>query len=612
MAELGIAINPHVRVDELTALAERAEARGLDLVVVPGAEAPATDPWTAAAWIAGLTTRIQIAVSPAPRTDGGSVETPSDAMVEKAVSSLRLLAGPRLLTDEQAWTVLSPGSSAAAVLEAAADGAAVAVSVSSPQEVDQVAAVRGSLPSTGPARPAAVRALRAAGIDYDDVPPSLRARAVEPGDADHAAVSSTYLRGGSPGLVLRPRSVDEVREAIGFARRHPSIPLGIRSAGHGISGRSTNRGGLVIDVGALNAVEVIDVASRRVRIGPGATWKQVAAVLHEHGWAIGSGDYGGVGVGGLATAGGIGYLSRRFGLTIDHLRAVELVLADGTAVRASDEEHPDLFWAMRGAGANFGVATSFELVADELAEVGFARLTLMTSDLSRSLTRFGELASGAPRDTTAFLVTGRPHTGQWSMTLYAVVADPSPEVIVDRLSPFLELGVLARQDVVAVPYRDVMALAEDVGPGGQQGFGEPSSRSGFLPTLDAAAARRITAMLETEKVFFFELRTMGGAIADVPPDRTAFAHRTPQFQVTAMGGSARSLDEAWEEVSPLTRGLYLSFETRRSAAQVEQAFPPRTLERLRALKRRLDPDNLFRDNFNVLTGQTGTDREKTA
>src|SRR5690606_110379 len=162
------------------------------------------------------------------------------------------------------------------------------------------------------------------------------------------------------------------------------------------------------------------------------------------GWALGSGDYGGVGVGGLATAGGIGFLSRQYGLTIDHIRAVELVLADGRAVRASRDENPDLFWAVRGAGANFGVVAAFEFEGDPLRVVGVARPALVASALADGWRRYGGLASAAPRDTTVFLATGRPRRGQSIIHLYGMVASPDPEVIVARLTPFTELGLLAQ------------------------------------------------------------------------------------------------------------------------------------------------------------------------
>src|SRR5690606_17531170 len=179
----------------------------------------------------------------------------------------------------------------------------------------------------------------------------------------------------------------------------------------------------------MNSIEVLDPARRLVRVGPGATWKQVAAALDPYGWALGSGDYGGVGVGGLATAGGIGLLSREYRLTIDHLRAVELVLADGTRVRASHDENADLFWAVRGAGANFGVATAFEFGVAELRHVGFAQLVMASADVEETLRRYGQLASTAPRDTTVFFVTGRPRGGWSVVQLYAVVASADRDVI---------------------------------------------------------------------------------------------------------------------------------------------------------------------------------------
>ena len=161
----------------------------------------------------------------------------------------------------------------------------------------------------------------------------------------------------------------------------------MRSGGHGISGRSTNDGGIVIDLARLDGMEVLDSSRRLVRIGAGARWKDVAAFLAPHGWALSSGDYGGVGVGGLATAGGIGWLVREHGLTIDHVRAVELVLADGSIVRADATEHSDLFWAVRGAGANVGIVTAFECEVDEVGDLGFAQLAFDATDTRRSCRR---------------------------------------------------------------------------------------------------------------------------------------------------------------------------------------------------------------------------------
>lgn len=556
--EVGIELNlSELPLDTVTELARRADAGGVGLVRLTG-DGP--DPWTTAVWVAGRTTHVRVATTPP--------EAVSPAMAEKALAGAEVLAPGRLVTSTGAATVL-PARTDADVERAV-----------------ELARERR-------------RALRRPGIAYDDVPASLAERAVAPGHPAYRSVSSTYLRGGSPGLVLRPRDADEVVDAVAFAREHRGVPLGVRSGGHGVSGRSTNVGGLVIDLGALDEVTVLDEDARLVRIGPGARWKQVATALDSRGWALGSGDYGGVGVGGLATAGGIGFLSRKHGLTIDHLRAVELVLADGRRVRASREEEPDLFWAVRGAGANFGIATAFEFEVSEVAQVGWAQLAVVVPDLEEALVRFGEIASTAPRDTTVFLVTGRPRGDEAVLQFYGMVESSDPDTIIERLTPFAELGTLAQQQVVLARYADVMAMAADVGPDGHHGFGDPVARSAFVPELTPALAADTVALLRTGSVHFFQLRTMGGAIADVPADETAFAHRTPAFQATAMGADRAALDDGWDKLAGHFEGLYLSFETDQRPERLRDAFPPGVLERLRGLKRRFDPTNLFRDNFNI-------------
>lgn len=599
--ELGIALslsNPN-----LTTIAGRAEAGGLDLVVLTEAAEDGLDPWTAAVWVTAVTEGIAVGITlPAPATSSIDPAAQYDSVLTSARKAADLLVGNRIMTEPDAWTVTAPDVTSDAICALADDGRAVAVPIFDEAGVDRVIAIRaehaaGVAPT--PRRPAAVRARRRPGIAYDQVPASLAATVVEPGDPGYRSVSSTYLRGGSPGLVLRPRTSIEVAHALAFARLHSHLPLGIRSGGHGISGRSTNVGGLVIDVSALNEIEILDHGQRLVRIGPGATWKQVAAALDPYGWALGSGDYGGVGVGGLATAGGIGLLSRAHGLTIDRLRAVEIVLADGTQVRASDDENQDLFWAVRGAGANFGVVVAFEFEVYDVGDVGSAELAMLVPDFEQALRAYGELASTAPRDTTVFLVTGQPRQGQSVVRLYAMVDSGDPDTIVERLTPFTELGPLIQQQAVVTRYRNVMGKASDVGPEGQHGFGEPVSRSGFLPALTPEFARDAAALLDSGLVFFFELRPMGGAIGDVSSDEMAFSHRTPAFQVTAMGADRAALDDSWAAMAHHFDGLYLSFETDLRPERLLDAFPRHVLARLRELKRRYDPGNLFRDNFNI-------------
>jgi len=447
-------------------------------------------------------------------------------------------------------------------------------------------------------RGAAALAARREGIAYDELPPALAENAVEPGDRDYRTVRSTYLRGGSPGLVLRPRTVEEVVQAVAVARAHRGLPLSIRSGSHGISGRSTNDGGLVIDVSALDGIEVLDEGARRVRIGPGARWQEVAAALAPHGWVITSGDYGGVGVGGLATAGGVGFFAREHGLTIDALRAAELVLADGSIVRVDAEHDPELFWGVRGAGANLGIVTAFEFEASEAGDVGWARLAFDASDTAAFLEGWGRTMEAAPRDVSGEIILGAPREERLTAMALLLVDSSDPDTVLERLQPFAELAPLLDQSVVLAPYAAVIANA----PGeSNSGRGAPFVRGGLVEHLTPALAGELAGMLRSGRVHFFQVRAVGGAVSDVPDGATAYAHRSANFSLAAMSGNAPWLNEQWDALEEHVLGVYLSFEADPRGDRVERAFPPAPLARLKALKSRVDPTALLRDNFPLAT-----------
>jgi FAD/FMN-containing dehydrogenase len=419
---------------------------------------------------------------------------------------------------------------------------------------------------------------------------------VEPGDAGYARYSSGYLRGATPGLALRPGSVSGVRDAVAFASQHRELPLGVFSAGHGLSGRSLNDGGLVIDVGALNAIEVLDARSGKVRIGPGARWVDVARALRPHGLAITSGDYGGVGVGGLATAGGVGWFAREHGLTIDHIRSVDVVLADGTLAHADETHIPDLFWAVRGAGANFGVAVNFEFQAHRVGRVGFARLVFDASDTARLLQRWGTAIEAADRTVSGEVILGSPRPGQPQYAQAMLLVDSGdPETILARLRPIAGIAPLADHSIAIVGYDEVMEAFFSEAP--QQGQGEPLSHSGLIDHLSPSFADEAAALLNVGASYFFQIRAVGGAVADIPADATAYGWRSANFSVAAFGSRRSGLDRWWDRLEPHFRGMYLSFETRTGPEVLARAFPPQHLTRLRQLKRRYDPTGLFRDNF---------------
>lgn len=461
-----------------------------------------------------------------------------------------------------------------------------------------VAEIRDRVGAARAGDPHARTATRPApGLAGDPVPDSLASRALAPGDRGYPAYTSSYFRGAHPGLVLRPRSPAEVQDAVRYARGHREVPLGILSGGHGLSGRSLNDAGIVIALGELDEITVLD--GGRVRVGPGARWGQVARALAPHGLALTAGDYGGVGVGGLATAGGIGWFVREHGLTIDHLRSIDVVTAAGELVRASAEENSDLFWAMRGAGANFGVAVSFEFDAHLVgAQVGFAMLTFAPDDIASFLQGWGSTLEAAHPSVTGTLMISPGAPGAATVVQALIVVDSDdPDVVVDRLQPFASLAPLAQQSVRLTPYAGLLTV-----PAGgelQHGRGEPHAHSGLARHLTADVAAGLADLLSSTSPVLLSVRSAGGAVADTSADATAYAWRDANFLIATLSGGSADVETRWEALIPLLEGMYLSFETDTGPDTLARAFPPAHLRRLRDLKRQWDPSGLFRDNFFV-------------
>ncbi|MFG1991026.1 FAD-binding oxidoreductase [Actinoplanes sp. NPDC048988] len=411
---------------------------------------------------------------------------------------------------------------------------------------------------------------------------------VRPGDRLYRAVRDVYTATGRPAAVARPASTPEVVEALRFAR-DAGGPLSVRSGGHGISSVATNVEGTVIDLGLLNSVERI--GDDLVRIGPGARWGDVAAALHPWGLAISSGDSGDVGVGGLATTGGVGLMGRAHGLTIDHLVAAEVVTADGTVRRVDAEQDPDLFWAIRGAGANVGIVTSLDFRADRVPVVGRATLQYRVDDVARFLRAWGETVEAAPREISAFLYL---MGGEFALATIVYAGD-DPQGAGRAFGPFTAVAPVLGQQAQLVPYAGVVT-ATHAPHRGQQGA---TTHTGLAVHLDEPITARLADLAGSGAVEMLQIRSTGGAINDVARDATAYAHRHQNFSVTAV--SSMPFDEAWERVWPMMDGLYLSFETSFSTELLEAAFPPATLSRLRDIKRRVDPDDVFNQNFPVAT-----------
>ena len=424
------------------------------------------------------------------------------------------------------------------------------------------------------------------------LPQELDGNVVTSADPRYRLLRSTYTRVARPAMVVLAQTTADVVVALRYAR-DSGLPIAVRSGGHGLSGRSSNDGGVVIDLSALNQVRVLDRRTRLVRVGPGARWAEVARALAPAGLAISSGDHGNVGVGGLATAGGVGWLVRDYGLTIDRVRAAEVVLADGRVVRTDAEHEPDLFWAVRGAGAGTGIVTAFEIEATELRDVSIAQLTLAADPDGSTLIHWADHLAEAPRRLTTsgmLMSDGR----QAVLSLTAVYAGPDTTSMRKAVAPLLEIGTLLDQRAHRVPYPGLVSIAHLHPNVGQQPV---NTTNGLLTTMTPDAARAITAAATGPRPALLQLRSVGGAVNDVAADATAYPHRDSNVMVVGTAfapGSRDTLDRLWAPISAHTRGAYASFESRLDAAAFRRAYPGPTGDRVLAMWRHSDPDGIFR------------------
>jgi FAD/FMN-containing dehydrogenase len=441
----------------------------------------------------------------------------------------------------------------------------------------------------------------------------LPGQVLRPGDPgyDEARRVANATIDRRPVAIVRPADATGVARAVTFARE-AGLPLAVRGGGHGAAGHALGLadGALVVDLSAMKRIEVDPV--RRVATAEGGVLAgEYVKATFAHGLTTPLGDTPTVGLGGLILGGGMGYLARKHGLAIDHLRAVEIVLADGSIVRASADEHPDLFWAVRGGGGSFGIVTRFELGLVPIGTIlGGVLMLPATRDVLRSHV---PLAASAPADLgmIAAIMAAPPlpfvpaeHHG--SLALLAMVAhDGEPAEGRAALEPYRAVATPIAEALAEIPYP---AIFEMGGPEGPMGF---VARSFYLPALDDAAIDTILDFMErrTSPMAMVQLRVLGGAVRRVPNDATAYAFRDRQLAVVVIVPYAEPAEaashRAWADgllaaLRPAASGVYSNFLDDEGPARVREAYPGLTWHRLADVKRRYDPANLFRSNQNIV------------
>ena len=417
--------------------------------------------------------------------------------------------------------------------------------------------------------------------------------------------------GGSdprPSVIVRPRNDADVARAVTLAR-DTGLPLAVRSGGHSGAAHGTADGGVVIDLRDMKAVE-FDVENGTAWAEAGLTAGEFTTAAAAHGLAVGFGDTGSVGLGGITLGGGVGFLARKHGLTIDSLLAADLVTADGEILRVDENSHPDLFWAIRGGGGNFGVATRFQFRLHPLDSVVGGMLILPAT--AETVAGFLAAAEAAPEELTtiANVMTCPPmpfvpeeHHG--SIVIFAFMCWAGEESSgLEALAPFLALAEPLANLVRPMSYPEMYPPEDpDYHP-------TAVAKTMFVDKIGPAEAATIIDLLQASDATMrvAQLRVLGGAVARVPDGETAYAHRTKRIMVNVAafynGPADRPVRAAWvddvaAELHQGYDGAYVNFVADEGAERVRAAYPGPTWDRLAAVKATYDPDNVFRRNQNV-------------
>jgi FAD/FMN-containing dehydrogenase len=439
---------------------------------------------------------------------------------------------------------------------------------------------------------------------------AVTGRVIGQDDPDYDA-ARTIVYGGvdpRPAAIVKVADADDVAAVIEIAR-DTGLPLAVRSGGHSGAGYGSVDDGIVIDVRALNGLD-IDPVARTAWAGSGLTAGEYTAEAAKHGLATGFGDTGSVGLGGLITGGGVGYLVRKHGLTIDNLLAAEVVTADGQVRTVDDDHEPDLFWAIRGGGGNLGVVTRFKLRLHELDGVVGGMLILPAT--AETVAGFIAAAEAAPEEvsTIANVMPLPPmpfvpdeHHGKvviLGMLAYAGGAEDGERA----LAPFRALAQPLADMVKPVPYPEMFP------PDDPDYHPTAVARTMFIDHVDRPTAETIMSFLTSSDAAMrvAQLRVLGGAAERVAPDATAYAHRASRIMVNLAafyeGEEDKARRQAWVDefagaIDQGDRGQYVNFVGDEGEAGVRAAYPGATWERLAAIKAGYDPGNLFRRNQNV-------------
>ena len=444
----------------------------------------------------------------------------------------------------------------------------------------------------------------------DTLQGSIQGGVIAPTDDEYDEAREVFYGGidKRPSAIARVANDDDIRRVIEIARRS-DVELAIRGGGHSLSGKCSSDGGIVLDLRALNALD-IDADGRTAEAGAGLTAAQYTSAVGAKGLATGFGDTGSVGISGITLGGGVGFLVRKHGLTVDNLLGADVVTADGELLSVDAESHPDLFWAIRGGGGNFGVVSRFRYRLHPVDRIVGGMLFLPAT--AEVVEGFMELADEAPEQlsTIANVMTAPP------MPFLPEELHGTPIV----MAFLCYAGDVEAGERVVAPFRSLATpIADMVRPMSYPEMYPPDpegpkvmacGHNGFVDDLRSADYADILERLEqpVANMRVVQLRKLGGAAAEIPDAATAYAHRSRKIMVNVgtvfMRPDDQPAAQAWvDETARRLHGddttAYVNFLADEGPDRVRQAYPGETWNRLREIKRRYDPANVFRMNQNI-------------
>ncbi len=454
-------------------------------------------------------------------------------------------------------------------------------------------------------------------VELGDLRESVSGRLVVPEDAgfDQARAVWNGMIDRRPAVIVRAARADDIGRTIAFAREH-GCELAVRGGGHNVAGNGVVDGGVVLDLGDLHRVTV-DPEAGTVRVEGGATLAHIDAATEAHGLVVPLGVVSATGIGGLTLGGGVGWLTRRYGLSADNLVSVEVVTANGQAVRASQAENPELFWALKGGGGNFGVVSAFTFRAYPLGPQVLAGSFVYRRDgWRRAWAALSEWTRGLPDAMTTITTTLTPPSimemGDDPLLIVGFAwASPDHsegEVHIDRLRA---LAAPDMEEVGLVRWAEWQSAFDPAFPQGVRAYWRNTSFAGLDEEVIDLLVRR--GQEQTWVGTAFDVHHLGGAFGRVPVDATPFPDRTSEYWINIYGFWTDPADDDARvafvrafsaDMDPFaTGGQYLNFQgaerTGHRALDPARVFGPAKLERLVAVKRQFDPDNVFHVNHNI-------------